>query len=187
MSADLEADRQVLIEELREHALLRGDFTLASGRKSTYLIDAKKAIMQPRGFMALGRLVAAEAELRGATAVGGMTMGADPIACAALAGGADAKAFFVRKEPKDRGAGKQIEGPDLAQGEKCLMVEDVVTTGGSTVKAIEVMKNAGYEVVGVIAVLDRLAGGGDALEAAAGSPFTALTTIDDVHPDRDDR
>ena len=179
--------RQVLIEELREHALMLGDFTLASGRKSTYLIDAKKAIMQPRGFLALGELVAEEARLRGATAIGGMTMGADPIACAGLAGGADAKAFFVRKEPKDHGAGKQIEGPDLAPGERCLMVEDVVTTGGSTIKAIQVMKDAGFEVVGVLAVCDRLAGGAEALEAAAGAPFTALTTIDDVHPDRDDR
>ncbi|MCX6388586.1 MAG: orotate phosphoribosyltransferase [Solirubrobacterales bacterium] len=183
----LEADRQILLEELQAHALLKGDFVLASGRRSTYLIDAKKAIMQPRGFMAMGRLVAAEAALRGATAVGGMTMGADPIACSALAGGADVKAFFVRKEPKDHGAGKQIEGPDLVQGEKCLMVEDVVTTGGSTVKAIEVMKAAGYEVVGIVGICDRLAGGGAALEAAAGAPFKALTTIDEVHPDRDDR
>ncbi len=116
-----------------------------------------------------------------------MTMGADPIACAALAGGADVKAFFVRKEPKDHGAGRQIEGPPLEPGERCLMVEDVVTTGGSTVKAIEVVKAAGHEVVGVIAVCDRLAGGAQALEAAAGAPFIALTTIDEIHPDRDDR
>ncbi|MCX6393704.1 MAG: orotate phosphoribosyltransferase [Solirubrobacterales bacterium] len=184
---DLTAARQVLLEELQAHALLRGDFVLASGRQSTYLIDAKKAIMQPRGFLAMGQLVAAEAELRGATAVGGMTMGADPIACSALAGGADVKAFFVRKEPKDHGAGKQIEGPDLVPGEKCLMVEDVVTTGGSTVRAIEVMQAAGYKVVGVVGICDRLAGGAAALEAAAGAPFTALTTIDEVHPDRDDR
>ena len=184
---DLLAARAVLLEELQAHALLRGDFVLASGRQSSYLIDAKKAIMQPRGFLAMGQLVAAEAELRGATAVGGMTMGADPIACSALAGGADVKAFFVRKEPKGHGAGKQIEGPDLVPGEKCLMVEDVVTTGGSTVRAIEVMQAAGYEVVGVVGICDRLAGGGAALEAAAAAPFTALTTIDEVHPDRDDR
>lgn len=179
--------REILLEELREHALMLGDFVLASGRKSTYLIDAKRAIMRPRGFLAMGELVAAEAKLRGATAVGGMTMGADPIACAALAGGADAKAFFVRKEPKDHGAGRQIEGPQMDPGERCLMVEDVVTTGGSTIKAIEVVKAAGYEVVGVVAVCDRLAGGGPALETAAGAPFTALTTIDEVHPERDDR
>ena len=179
--------REVLLEELREHALMLGDFVLASGRTSTYLIDAKRAIMRRRGFEAMGALVAAEAERLGATAVGGMTMGADPIACAALAGGADVKAFFVRKEAKDHGAGRQIEGPPLEPGERCLMVEDVVTTGGSTVKAIEVVKAAGHEVVGVIAVCDRLAGGAQALEVAAGAPFIALTTIDEIHPDRDDR
>ena len=182
-----EDPRQALLEELREHALMLGDFTLASGRTSTYLVDAKRAIMRRRGFMALGSLVAAEAERLGASAVGGMTMGADPIACAALAGGADVKAFFVRKEPKDHGAGRQIEGPGLDPGERCLMVEDVVTTGGSTIKAIEVVRAAGHEVVGVVAVCDRLAGGAEALEAAAGAPFVALTTIDEVHPDRDDR
>ena len=182
-----EDPRQVLLEELREHALMLGDFTLASGRTSTYLVDAKRAIMRRRGFMALGLLVAAEAERLGATAVGGMTMGADPIACAALAGGADVKAFFVRKEPKGHGAGRQIEGPGLDPGERCLMVEDVVTTGGSTINAIEVVRAAGHEVVGVVAVCDRLAGGAEALEAAAGAPFVALTTIDEVHPDRDDR
>lgn len=97
------------------------------------------------------------------------------------------KAFFVRKEAKDHGAGRQIEGPAMEPGERCLMVEDVVTTGGSTIAAIEVVKAAGFEVVGVLAVCDRLAGGAEALEAAAGAPFTALSTIDEVHPDRDDR
>jgi len=179
--------REVLLEELQQHALLRGDFVLASGRTSTYLVDAKRAIMRRRGFEALGQLVAAEAERLGATAVGGMTMGADPIACAALAGGADVKAFFVRKEPKDHGAGRQIEGPELQPGERCLMVEDVVTTGGSTIKAIDVVRAAGHEVIGVIGVCDRLAGGGQALADHAGAPFVALTTIDEVHPDRDDR
>ena len=181
-----ESDRLILLEELREHALLRGEFVLASGRTSTYLVDAKRAIMQRRGFEAMGRLIAAEAERLGATAVGGMTMGADPIACSALSGGADVKAFFVRKEPKDHGAGKQIEGPPMDPGERCLMVEDVVTTGGSTLKAIEVVRAAGFEVVGVVGVCDRLSGGREAFESA-GAPFTALTTIDEVHPDRDDR
>jgi orotate phosphoribosyltransferase len=181
-----ESDRLILLEELREHALLRGEFVLASGRTSTYLVDAKRAIMQRRGFEAMGRLVAAEAERLGATAVGGMTMGADPIACSALSGGADVKAFFVRKEPKDHGAGKQIEGPPMQPGERCLMVEDVVTTGGSTLKAIEVVRAEGFEVVGVVGICDRLSGGREAFEAA-GAPFTALTTIDEVHPDRDDR
>ena len=125
-------------------------------------------------------------ELR-ATAVGGMTMGADPVACAALAGGADCKAFFVRKETKAHGLQRRVEGPPLDEHDRCLVVEDVVTTGGSTVKAIEALQAEGRTIVGVVSVLDRLAGGGARIEAAAGAPYRALTTIDDVYPDRPDR
>src|SRR4051794_41846247 len=89
-------------------------------------------MLLPVAFKALGELVAAEAERLGATAVGGTTMGADPIACAALAGGADGKAFFVRKERKEHGLQRWVEGPLLEPGERCLVVEDVVTTGGFT-------------------------------------------------------
>src|SRR5207247_2101391 len=88
--------RDTLIRELREHALVIGEVTLTSGRKAQYLIDAKRAILRPPGFHALAVLTADEARARGAQAVGGITMGADPIACAALAGGADVDAFFVR-------------------------------------------------------------------------------------------
>ncbi|HEX8068248.1 MAG TPA: orotate phosphoribosyltransferase [Thermoleophilaceae bacterium] len=181
--------RDDLVRELRDHALVLGEFTLTSGRTSTYLIDAKRAILRPAGFRALAELVAAEARERGATAVGGMTMGADPIACAALAGGSDAVAFFVRKERKEHGLSRWVEGPPLEPGARCLIVEDVVTTGGSTIAAIERVRDEGLEVVGVLAILDRLAGGADAIRAAAGDgvPYTALTTIDDVHPDRPDR
>ena len=104
----------------------------------------------------------------GATAVGGMTMGADPVACAALAAGAPVKAFFVRKERKEHGLQRWIEGPELEPGERCLVVEDVVTTGGSTVKAIERVREEGFEVAGVVSVLDRLAGGAEAIAAASG-------------------
>ena len=93
--------RDRLVAELREHALVIGEVTLTSGVKAQYYVDAKRAILLPHGFSALGELVAAEAERVGATAVGGMTMGADPVACAALAGGAPVKAFFVRKESKE--------------------------------------------------------------------------------------
>ena len=115
-------------------------------------------------------------------------MGADAPACAALAGGADVKAFFVRKETKAYGLQRRVEGPLLDPGgERCLIVEDVVTTGGSTVQAIEAVRGEGHTVVGVVSVLDRLAGGGAAIEAAAQAPYAALTTIDDVYPDRPDR
>ena len=177
-----------LIAALREHALVIGDVTLTSGQKASYYVDAKRAILLPDGFRALGELVAGEADRLGATAVGGMTMGADPVACAALAAGAPVKAFFVRKEKKEHGLQRWIEGPELASGERCLVVEDVVTTGGSTVKAIERIREEGLEVAGVVSVLDRQAGGAEAIQAAAsGAPYTPLTTIDDVYPDRPDR
>jgi orotate phosphoribosyltransferase len=180
--------RRTLVDELREHALVIGEVTLTSGRTAQYYVDAKRAILRPAGFAALGVLVRAEAERTGATAVGGMTMGADPVACAALAAGAQVKAFFVRKERKQHGLQRWVEGPPLERGERCLIVEDVVTTGGSTVKAIERVREEGLEVAGVTSVLDRLAGGAEAIEAAAnGAAYRPLTTIDDVYPDRPDR
>jgi orotate phosphoribosyltransferase len=178
--------RERLVASLREHALVIGEVTLTSGRKAQYYVDAKRAILRPDGFRALGELVAAEAEAVGATAVGGMTMGADPVACAALAAGADVKAFFVRKDRKQHGLQRWIEGPELEPGERCLVVEDVVTTGGSTLAAIERVREEGFEVAGVAVVLDRLAGGGDAIREQA-EHYAALTTIDDVYPDRPDR
>jgi orotate phosphoribosyltransferase len=180
-----ETARDRLIGELRDHALVIGEVTLTSGRKASYYVDAKRAILLPDGFRALGELVAVEAERLGATAVGGTTMGADPIACAALAAGAPVKAFFVRKDRKEHGLQRWIEGPPLEPGERCLVVEDVVTTGGSTIHAIERVREEGFEVAGVVSVLDRLSGGADAISAAAGgAPYTALTTIDDVYPER---
>jgi orotate phosphoribosyltransferase len=183
------AARDTLIAELREHALVIGEVTLTSGRTAQYLVDAKRAILRPLGFRALGELVAEEARRLDVTAVGGITMGADPIACAALAGGADVKAFFVRKERKEHGLSRWIEGPPLEPGERCLVVEDVVTTGGSTVKAIDRVREEGFEVAGVLVILDRLAGGDETIRAAAGpdASYTALATIDDVYPERPDR
>src|SRR5204863_4992367 len=154
-----------------------GEVTLTSGAKAQYLIDAKRAILRPHGFRALGELVAEEARALGVTAVGGITMGADPIACAALAGGADVKAFFVRKERKEHGLQRWVEGPPLEPGERCLVVEDVVTTGGSTMHALDRLREEGHEVVGVISVLDRLAGGGEAIRAAAGAAYGGLKTV----------
>src|SRR3954464_8143009 len=179
-----ETARDRLIAALREHALVIGEVTLTSGRTAGYYVDAKRAILLPDGFRALGELVAGEAERVGATAVGGMTMGADPVACAALAAGAPVKAFFVRKDRKQHGLQRWVEGPVLEAGERCLIVEDVVTTGGSTVQAIERVREEGFEIAAVTSVLDRLAGGGEAIEATAGAPSRPLTTIDDVYPDR---
>ena len=179
--------RERLLAELREHALVIGKVVLTSGKTSEYLIDAKRAILRPDGFLALAELVAERARAWEATAVGGMTMGADPIACAALAGGAEVKAFFVRKEVKQHGLARRIEGPVLAPGERCMVVEDVVTTGGSTIRAIEAVREEGLEICGVLAILDRLAGGGEAIEEAAQAPYVALSTIDEVYPERPDK
>src|SRR5919204_292816 len=179
--------RERLLGELHRHALVIGEVVLTSGQTAQYLVDAKRAILRPEGFRALAELVAEQARTWNATAVGGMTMGADPIACAALAGGADVKAFFVRKEVKGHGLSRRIEGPPLASDERCMLVEDVVTTGGSTIRALEVLRAEGHQVCGVLAICDRLAGGREAIERAAGAPFVALTTIDDVYPERPDR
>jgi len=176
-----------LADELRTHALILGEVTLTSGATAQYYVDAKRAILRPAGFLALGELVAGHARGWGATAVGGMTMGADPVACAALAGGADVKVFFVRKEVKAHGLSRRIEGPLLTADDRCLVVEDVVSTGGSTIRAIEALQEAGHEICGVVSVLDRLAGGGERIAAAAGAPYVALVTIDDVYPERTDR
>jgi orotate phosphoribosyltransferase len=176
-----------LVDELRSHALIKGEVVLTSGRTAQYYVDAKRAILRPRGFLALGELVAHHASEWGATAVGGLTMGADPVACAALAGGFDGKAFFVRKETKQHGLQRRVEGPLLDSDDRCVIVEDVVTTGGSTLQAIEAVREAGHQIVGVISVLDRLAGGAEKIQAAAQAPYVACTTIDEVYPDRPDR
>jgi orotate phosphoribosyltransferase len=186
-TTDLALARGRLLEQLREHALVIGEVTLTSGARAEYYVDAKRAILRPDGFAALGELLAAQLSQWGATAVGGMTMGADPVACAALAGGARVKAFFVRKDAKAHGLQRRIEGPPLEASDRCVVVEDVVTTGGSTLAAIQALKDAGREICGVISVLDRLAGAGAEIERAAGAPYLALTTIDDIYPGRPDR
>jgi orotate phosphoribosyltransferase len=180
--------RERLVGALREHALVIGEVTLTSGRKAQYYVDAKRAILLPDAFAALGELVAEQARACGATAVGGVPVSAIPVACAALAAGFPEKAFIVRKERKEHGLQRWIEGPLPADDERVLIVEDVVTTGGSTIEAVERVREEGLEVVGVVSVLDRLAGGGEAIGAALdGAPYLPLTTIDDVYPDRPDK
>ena len=180
--------RQTLLEELREHALVVGDVTLSSGRKASYYVDARRALLRPRGFRAAGQLIAATAALRGAQAVGGPVMAAIPLACAAIAvsEGDELLGFFVRKEHKGHGLQRWVEGP-VEAGTRCLVVEDTVTTGSSTVAAIERMREEGLEIVGGLCVVDRLEGGAGAIASALGAPFDALVTIDELYPDRPDR
>jgi orotate phosphoribosyltransferase len=190
MAADLDEARETLLAELREHALVIGEVTLTSGQTAQYYVDAKRALLRPPAFRAVGELLVAEAGWRSAAAVGGMSVGADPLATAAIGapGGEDLVAFFVRKERKEHGLQRWIEGPLLDTGSRCLVVEDVVTTGGSTVRAIERILEEGLEIAGVVSVVDRLAGGGEAIEGAAeGIHYKPLVTIDELYPDRPDK
>jgi len=180
--------REVLIEELREHALVIGEVTLSSGQKASYYVDARRALLRPRGFRAAGELIAGAARRLGAQAVGGPVMAAIPLACAAIAvpEGDDLLGFFVRNERKEHGLSRWVEGP-IEAGTRCLVVEDTVTTGGSTIAAIGRMREVGLEIVGGLCVVDRLAGGAAAIAAELGAPFEAVVTIDDLYPDRPDR
>ena len=180
--------RATLLAELRDHALVVGDVTLASGRTASYYVDARRALLRPGAFRAAGELLAARAREAGASAVGGPTTGAIPLACAALAADPEFSlaGFFVRKERKEHGLQRWIEGA-AADGDRCLVVEDTVTTGGSVVEAIERIRSEGLAIARVVCVVDRLAGAGEAIEEAAEAPFEALFTIDDVYPDRPDR
>jgi orotate phosphoribosyltransferase len=186
--ADLDAAKLTLLAELREHSLVLGEVTLSSGATAQYYVDARRALLRPAGFIAAGELIAAAAIEADATAVGGPATAAIPPACAALAvpAGQGLVGFFVRGERKEHGLQRWVEGP-VEAGARCLVVEDTVTTGGSTAQAIERIAEQGLEVVGVVGVVDRLAGGGEKIEAAAGAPYRALVTIDEIYPDRPDR
>jgi orotate phosphoribosyltransferase len=185
----LSSARETLLDGLRKDGLVIGEVTLASGRTAQYYVDARRALLRPPAFRATGALVADEARRLGAAAVGGPTLGADPVACSVLAAADDLKAFIVRKERKEHGLQRWVEGPAIEPGERVLVVEDVVTSGGSLVSAIERVREEGIEIAGALAVLDRLAGGRKAIEQALGAevPYVALLTIDDVYPDRPDR
>lgn len=187
-AADLDAAKATLLAELREHSLVLGEVTLASGATAQYYVDARRTLLRPSGFRAAGELIAATARKWGAAAVGGPATAAIPPACAALAvpAGAELVGFFVRGARKEHGLQRWVEGP-VEPGVRALVVEDTVTTGGSTVEAIGRVREQGLEVVGVVAVVDRLAGGGARIEAAAEAPYRALVTIDELYPDRPDR
>jgi orotate phosphoribosyltransferase len=186
---DRAALKATLLEELERHALIKHHVTLSNGQESDYYVDAKRALFQPPAFDALGPLVLDVAKRLGAAAVGGMSIGADPVAFAVLASDPERQlvTFLVRKQRKAHGMQRWIEGPALRDGTPCLVVDDVVTTGGSTVEAIERMKESGLRIVGALTVLDRLAGGQQRIEAAADAPFESLLTIDDLYPERPDR
>jgi len=174
-------DRNALIELVREKALQFGQFTLASGKQASYYLDCRKITLDSAGARLVGEGIL---DLLGEPlpdAVGGMAIGADPISAAtitmAAVHGQALRGFIVRKESKTHGTGRMVEGP-VDSGDRVVIVEDVVTTGGSSLRAIEHVEQAGLQVEGVIAIIDRLEGGAEAF-AAKGHQLRTLLTIRD--------
>lgn len=177
-------DHDRLLTLLAERSARRGHFTLASGRQSTLYIDARLTTMSPDGLALIGPL--GLQALRTAdwqvAAIGGLTLGADPvsyaIAYASATAGTPIRAFTVRKEAKAHGTGRLIEGPFLA-GDRVAIIEDVITTGGSALRAVEAVRAAGGVVAGVLALVDREEGGREALERV-GLPVLTLARATDI-------
>lgn len=170
-----------LVALLRARSIRRGTFTLASGKQSDLYVDCRLTTMHPEGLALIGPLglhAIAEAGWH-PDSVGGLTLGADPvsyaIAYASQLAQLPIRAFTVRKEAKTHGTGKLIEGP-FAAGDRVVVIEDVITTGGSAIKAVEAVRAAGGEVLGVLAVVDREEGGHEAIHQTVGVEAIALVT-----------
>ncbi len=185
MGGGFETMREELLRLLREKSYEERPVTLASGRKSNFYVDGKQTALHPRGAYLIGRLFLERLGVFGEVeAVGGPTLGADPLATATslVSGleGAPLPAFIVRKEPKGHGTQSWIEGKkNLRPGARVVLLEDVVTTGGSSLTAVSRVEQEGFEVLGVLALLDRQEGGRETLEAR-GYRFEALFTKEDV-------
>jgi orotate phosphoribosyltransferase len=181
----LEADRRRLLQLLTERSYAKKKVVLSSGRESDFYIDCKKTVLTAEGHWLVGKLMyqAARTRFPEAQGVGGLTLGADPLASAvslvSFLGGGPLQAFLVRKEPKGHGTGQWIEGlASLPGGAKVVVVEDVVTTGASTIKAIERARAEGLEPIGAVTLVDRQEGGREAIEAL-GVPVISLFTRSD--------
>ncbi|MEP6833485.1 MAG: orotate phosphoribosyltransferase [Gemmatimonas sp.] len=185
-------DHQTLLALLANRSAKRGDFVLASGRRSNLYIDCRLTAMSPEGQLLIGRVGLKALADQGwdADSVGGLTLGADPISyaiahasAAAAEGNSDKKmvrSFTVRKEAKQHGTGKLLEGP-FSAGDRVVVIEDVITTGGSALKAVESIKAAGGNILGVLALVDRQEGGREALEAA-GLKVHSLAKASEILP-----
>ncbi len=172
-------DRQRLATLLRERALTRESVVLSSGRRSSYYFDVRQVLLDPEGAELAGRLAAAELEVHRPVAVGGLTLGADPLVCAttgaAWAEGVRWTGFFVRKEAKRHGLQQWIEGPFIEEGTPVAVVDDVLTSGGSIATAVERARQAGARVVAALVVIDREEGGREALaDTLTDAPLIAL-------------
>ena len=178
------SDHETLLQLLLDRSLQTGDFQLASGQRSSYYIDARPTTMSAVGQQVIGRLGLEAIRQAGwqPTALGGLTMGADPVAYAIASASADRPpaidAFSVRKEAKAHGARRRVEG-NFQKGARVVVVEDVITSGGSALAAIEAVQQEGGTVLGVVSVVDRQQGGREALEQA-GFSVVSLTTISEL-------
>jgi orotate phosphoribosyltransferase len=177
-------DQSVLVTLLAEGSTKRGQFTLASGKQSKYYIDARLTTMSPEGLSVIGPLALSTLRQSGweVDAVGGLTLGADPISYAISYASAQSdrplRAFTVRKEAKSHGTGKTIEGP-FKEGDRVAVIEDVITSGGSALRAIEAVRAANGTVAGVLALVDREEGGRQAIEAT-GVPVISLVAASQI-------
>jgi len=179
-------ERQDVIALLRKRSVSHGEFLLASGRKSAYYIDARRATMSAEGQAVLGPagLNAIRAAGWAPASVGGLTMGADPVAYAIARASIEAPptidAFSVRKNPKAHGTGRRIEGV-FEPGTPVVLIEDVITTGGSALKAAEALRGEGAVILGILAVVDREEGGRQRLEGKGYAVVVLTTTTDLLH------
>lgn len=171
-----------LLAILKKDAFKRGEFTLSSGKTSDYYLDGRIVTLSSEGAYLAGSIILELIKDKGITAVGGPTIGADPIIGAVMALGylrnLNLKAFIVRKSAKDHGSKRQVEGPELKLGEKVLLVDDVATTGKALLQAKEALDNTGVRIEAVLVIVDRLEGAGNNLEKE-GLKLDALFTIED--------
>jgi orotate phosphoribosyltransferase len=174
--------RQMLLDLIVKDAYVEGDFTLSSGAKSSYYINCKQVTLNPIGALALGRLLLPRLP-KDTSAVAGLTLGADPMVSAVSVVSAyenqPIPALIIRKKPKGHGTKAYIEGPSLAAGAKVIVLEDVVTTGGSALTAVERLQAAGYEATQILALVDREQGGTE-LYQSQGIAFEALFSIQEI-------
>jgi len=179
---DLNRLRQELLDLFCRLAYQEGDFTLSSGQRSTYYINGKQVTLHPQGALAIGRMLLSMVP-RTAQAVAGLTLGADPIVTAVSVVSAyesrPLPALIIRKEAKGHGTRAYIEGPALPEGAEVVVLEDVVTTGGSALKAVERLRQAGYQVKQIIALVDRQQGGAE-LYQQEGLQFESIFSIAEI-------
>lgn len=181
-TADTDTLRQALLDLIVKYAYTKGDFVLASGAKSSYYINCKPVTLRAEGALALGRLLF-QLLPPNTAAVAGLTLGADPMVAAVSVVSAYEErpipALIIRKKPKGHGTKAYIEGPALETGAKIVVLEDVVTTGGSALTAVERLQDAGYEVTQILSLVDREQGGRE-LYQSKGIEFKALFSIQEI-------